>query len=142
MWAQQGVDVEGQTDILTMGLPYICPYNVNSIMNPILVACLGLGYFFNMYRGRPLVREGGVVIMRHPTRPEFHPGHHPSYIDFYEQVLTQTTDPIADAQGVRGVVRHRPVVRPPLPDRPRLPRRAPLLHVVLVRARARSTWAG
>ena len=77
-----------------MGLPYICPYNVNSIMNPILVACLGLGYFFNMYRGRPLVREGGVVIMRHPTRPEFHPGHHPSYIDFYEQVLTQTVDPV------------------------------------------------
>jgi hypothetical protein len=90
VWAQQGVDVEGQTDILTMGLPYICPYNVNSIMNPILVACLGLGYFFNMYRGKPLVREGGVVIMKHPTRPEFHPGHHPSYIDFYEQVLTQT----------------------------------------------------
>ena len=94
VWAQQGVDVEGQTDILTMGLPYICPYNVNSIMNPILVACLGLGYFFNMYRGKPLVREGGVVIMRHPTRPEFHPGHHPSYIDFYEQVLTQTIDPV------------------------------------------------
>ena len=94
VWAQQGVDVEGQTDILTMGLPYICPYNVNSIMNPILVACLGLGYFFNMYRGKPLVREGGVVIMRHPTRPEFHPGHHPSYIDFYEQVLTQTLDPV------------------------------------------------
>ena len=85
--------MEGQTDILTMGLPFICPYNVNSIMNPILVACLGLGYFFNMYRGKPLVREGGVVIMRHPTRPEFHPGHHPSYIDFYEQVLTQTIDP-------------------------------------------------
>ena len=93
VWAQQGVDVEGQTDILTMGLPYICPYNVNSIMNPILVACLGLGYFFNMYRGKPLVREGGVVIMKHPTRPEFHPGHHPSYIDFYEQVLTQTWIP-------------------------------------------------
>ena len=47
-----------------------------------------------MYRGKPLVREGGVVIMRHPTRPEFHPGHHPSYIDFYEQVLTQTVDPV------------------------------------------------
>ena len=38
---QQLVAVEGQTDILTMGLPYICPYNVNSIMNPILVMCLG-----------------------------------------------------------------------------------------------------
>src|ERR1700733_4181823 len=46
---QQLVAGEGQTDILALGLPYICPYNVNSIMNPILVACLGLGYFFNMY---------------------------------------------------------------------------------------------
>jgi hypothetical protein len=94
VWKQQGVEVQGQTDILTLGLPYICPYNVNSIMNPILVACLGLGYFFNLYRGQPLVREGGVLILRHPTRPEFHPGHHPSYIDFYEQVLTQTVDPV------------------------------------------------
>ncbi len=93
VWDQQGVAVEGQTDVLTMGLPYICPYNVNSIMNPILVACLGLGYFFNLYRGRPLVRPGGVLIMHHPTPVAFHPAHHPSYIDFYEQVLTQTTDP-------------------------------------------------
>jgi hypothetical protein len=94
VWAQQGVAVEGQSDVLTMGLPYICPYNVNSIMNPILVACLGLGYFFNMYRGKPLVREGGVLIMHHPTPWEFHPGHHPSYIDFFEQVLSETTDPL------------------------------------------------
>jgi hypothetical protein len=58
------------------------------------VACLGLGYFFNLYRGKPVVREGGVAILFHPTRPEFHPGHHPSYIDFFEQVLTETTDPV------------------------------------------------
>ncbi len=90
---QHIVPVEGQTDVLTMGLPYICPYNVNSIMNPILVMCLGLGYFFNMYRGKPLVKEGGVLIMTHPTPWEFHPVHHPSYIDFFEQVLSQTTDP-------------------------------------------------
>ena len=91
---QHIVPVEGQTDVLTMGLPYICPYNVNSIMNPILVMCLGLGYFFNMYRGKPLVREGGVLIMTHPTPWEFHPVHHPSYIDFFEQVLADTTDPV------------------------------------------------
>jgi hypothetical protein len=92
VFRQQIVPVEGQTDILTMGLPYICPYNVNSIMNPILVACLGLGYFFNLYRGRPLVREGGVIIMSHPTPWAFNPVHHPSYIDFFEQVLSETTD--------------------------------------------------
>ncbi|CAN5831331.1 hypothetical protein BH24ACT2_BH24ACT2_15210 [soil metagenome] len=91
---QQLVRVEGQADILTMGLPYISPYNVNSVMNPILVMCLGLGYFFNLYRGRPLVREGGVLIMSHPTRWEFHPVHHPSYIDFFEELLAETTDPL------------------------------------------------
>jgi hypothetical protein len=94
VYAQQLVVVDGQTDILTMGLPYICPYNVNSIMNPILVACLGLGYFFNLYRGKPLVREGGVLILSHPTPWAFHPGHHPSYIDFFEEILSETTDPI------------------------------------------------
>ncbi len=91
---QQVVHVEGQADILTIGLPYICAYNVNSVMNPILVMCTGLGYFFNLYRQRPLVREGGVLIISHPTPWEFHPVHHPSYIDFFEEVLAETTDPL------------------------------------------------
>ena len=94
VYRQQLVQVEGQTDILTLGIPYICPYNVNSVMNPILVMCTGLGYYFNFYRGKPLVREGGVVIMTHPTPWEFNPVHHPSYIDFFEQVLADTTDPV------------------------------------------------
>jgi len=94
VYRQHLVEVEGQTDILTMGIPFISPYNPEGIMNPILVTCTGLGYFFNMYRGKPLVREGGVVIMTHPTPWEFHPVHHPSYIDFFEQVLAETTDPV------------------------------------------------
>ena len=93
VYRQHLVPVEGQTDIVTMGLPYLSPYNVNSIMNPILVAVQGLGYFFNLYRGRPVVRRGGVLIMSHPTTWEFNPVHHPSYIDFFEQVLAETTDP-------------------------------------------------
>ena len=32
--------------------------------------------------------------MSHPTPWEFHPVHHPSYIDFFEQVLADTTDPL------------------------------------------------
>ena len=92
---QQAVKVTGQSDIVTFGLPHIGPYNVNSIMNPVLVMCLGLGYFFNLYQGKPLVREGGVIIMTHPVEREFHPVHHPSYIDFYEEVLAETTDPAA-----------------------------------------------
>ncbi len=90
---QQLVEVHGQTDILTLGIPYVCPYNPDGIMNPVLVMCMGLGYLFNMYRNKPLVREGGVIIMTHPTYREFHPVHHPSYIDFFEQVLADTTDP-------------------------------------------------
>lgn len=92
--AQHIVPVEGQTDILTMGIPFISPYNPEGIMNPILVMCMGLGYLFNMYRNKPLVREGGVVIMTHPTYREFNPVHHPSYIDFFDEVLADTTDPV------------------------------------------------
>jgi hypothetical protein len=90
---QQVVHVEGQADILTCGIPYIGPYNVNSVMNPILVTCMSLGYFFNLYRNAPLVREGGVMIVAHPTEREFHPVHHPSYIDFFDVVLAHSTDP-------------------------------------------------
>jgi hypothetical protein len=91
--AQLAVHVEGQADVMTAGLPYVGPYNVNSTMNPVLVMCLGLGYFFNLYQGKPLVRPGGVLIFTHPVPREFHPVHHPSYIDFYEEALAETTDP-------------------------------------------------
>lgn len=91
---QMTVEVDGQTDIVTMGLPYLGPYNVNAILNPVLVVCLGLGYLFNLYRGRPVVRQGGVVIMTHPCRYEFDSVQHPSYVDFYDEVLADTTDPV------------------------------------------------
>jgi Lactate racemase N-terminal domain len=90
---QQLVTVEGQSDVMVVGLPYLGPYNVNSIMNPILVHCLGLGYMFNMYRNKPVVRPGGAMILFHPVPREFHQVHHPSYVDFYEEVLAETTDP-------------------------------------------------
>ena len=63
-------------------------------MNPVLVMCMGLGYFFNLYKGVPLAREGGVMIFTHPVTPEFNPVHHPSYVDFYEEVLSDTRDPM------------------------------------------------
>jgi hypothetical protein len=90
---QQLVEVRGQSDIVVFGLPYLSPYNVNSIMNPLLVHCLGLGYLFNLYRNKPIVKAGGVAILFHPVPWEFHQIHHPSYIDFFEEVLRETTDP-------------------------------------------------
>ena len=56
-WRQYCVPVQGQADILVSGIPYLCPYNANSIMNPLLVHCTALGYFYNMYRGKPLLRN-------------------------------------------------------------------------------------
>ena len=35
-----------------------------------------------------------MAILSHPTPWAFHPVHHPSYIDFFEEVLADTTDPI------------------------------------------------
>jgi hypothetical protein len=55
---------------------------------------LGLGYFFNLYKNKPIVRQGGVAIFYHPVPNEFHPVHHPSYIDFFEEILTESTDPV------------------------------------------------
>ncbi|MDG9702550.1 lactate racemase domain-containing protein [Streptomyces sp. DH37] len=90
---QQVTPVRGQSDIGVFGVPYVGPYNVNSIMNPVLAMCMALGYLFNFYLNKPIVRQGGVGIFIHPLTPDFHPVHHPSYIDFYEEVLTETTDP-------------------------------------------------
>jgi lactate racemase len=92
---QQLTEVDGQADVMVVGLPYISPYNVNSILNPILVQCLGLGYFFNLYVGKPVVRQGGAMILFHPVPWEFHQVHHPSYVDFFDEILSETTDPAA-----------------------------------------------
>ena len=94
VFQQYSVPVKGQSDVLILGVPFICPYNVNSIMNPILVQCTGLGYLFNMYRNKPLVKPGGTVILCHPLRDEFHPEHHPSYVEFFHRCLAETTDAI------------------------------------------------
>jgi hypothetical protein len=93
VFRQQAVEVQGQSDVLIMGVPYLGPYNVGAPMNPILATCMGLGYFFNSYRGKPLVRKGGAVILYHPVPYEFSQLHHPSYVDFFEEVLAESTDP-------------------------------------------------
>ena len=32
---------------------------------------MALGYFYNMYRGKPLLKKGGVMILTHPCYDEF-----------------------------------------------------------------------
>lgn len=89
----QEIEVPEPCDILLLGLPSIGPYNVDSILNPILVQCLSTGYFFNFYRNQPLVRRGGVMIIDHPLEYSFNLLHHPSYYDFFEHLLPLTRDP-------------------------------------------------
>ncbi|MHC4392614.1 MAG: NPN-dependent hydroxyacid isomerase, LarAH14/15/16 family, partial [Planctomycetota bacterium] len=89
---QYAVPVEGQSDVLIAGVPYLCPYNVNSIMNPLLVHCSALGYLFNLFRGKPLVKKDGVLIVCHPLYDEFHPEHHAPYVEFFHRLLPETRD--------------------------------------------------
>ena len=90
---QQAVKVKGPSDVVVMGLPYLCPYNVNSVMNPILQWVTTVGYGFNLYRGQPLVRKGGVLVFTHPLYNRWNREHHPSYVEFFDRVLAQTRDP-------------------------------------------------
>jgi len=83
-----------QCDVLIGGIPDMSPYNVNSVLNPVLFVCLVHGYFFNLYKGKPLIKKGGVLILAHPLEEEFSKLNHPSYIDFYENVLAKTLDAV------------------------------------------------
>jgi hypothetical protein len=94
-YAQYCVPLEGQSDVAIFGVPFISPYNVNSILNPLLVQVMALGYFFNMYRGMPVVKKDGVMILTHPLYDEFDPRHHPSYIEFFRRILPETRDSMA-----------------------------------------------
>ncbi|MEO1175254.1 MAG: transcriptional regulator, partial [Myxococcota bacterium] len=89
---QYSVPVKGQCDVWITGVPYISPYNVNAVLNPLLVQVMALGYFFNLHRGTPLLREGGTIILTHPCHDDFDPDHHPSYIEFFNRLLPETRD--------------------------------------------------
>ena len=113
---QQLVEVQGQSDVLIMGMPYLGPYNVNSILNPILVHCLGLGYLFNMYRNKPLVKQGGVIDPVPPGAVGVPPDPPPELHRLLRGGPRRDHRPEDDRVEVRGAVRDRPVVHAPVPD--------------------------
>src|SRR5207247_9505867 len=82
--------VARQCYIMITGISDISPYNVYSILNPLLVQVMGLGYHFNFYRNKPLLKKGGVLIVHHPCYDEFDHKFHPSYIEFFNRLLTET----------------------------------------------------
>jgi hypothetical protein len=92
--AQYMVPIRGQSDVLVVGVPYISPYNVNAFLNPLLVQVMAHGYLFNMYRGAPILRKGGTMIVMHPCSDTFDKEQHASYIEFVHDVLPQTRDAV------------------------------------------------
>ena len=107
-YAQYCVPVEGQSDVVVFGIPFISPYNVNSILNPLLVQTLALGYFHNMYRNMPVVKKNGVMILTHPLYDEFDPLHHPSYIEFFHRILPETRDSFELQRNYEAEFAHNP----------------------------------
>jgi hypothetical protein len=89
---QYCVPITGQADILITGIPYISPYNVNSFLNPLLVQVMANGYLFNLYRGAPMVKKGGTMIVLHPCTDLFDNEHHAPYIEFVHRLLPETRD--------------------------------------------------
>lgn len=93
LYKQQLIRIEGQSDVYVVPLPYMMPYSINSIMNPILVYAMGLGYMFNFYKGKPVVRKGGTIIFLHPMEHKFDRVHHPSYVGLWEK-MNENNDPV------------------------------------------------
>jgi nickel-dependent lactate racemase len=92
--AQYLVPFDGQVDVLVSGIPYISPYNVHAFLNPLLVQVMAQGYLFNFYKGQPLVRKGGTMIVFHPCTDDFDREQHTPYIEFVHDVLPQTRNAV------------------------------------------------
>jgi nickel-dependent lactate racemase len=101
-FAQYMVPVNGQADILVSGIPHISPYNVNAFLNPLLVQVMAQGYLFNFYRGVPLVKKGGTLIVFHPCTDQFDKEQHAPYVEFVHDVLAQTRDAMVMHQKFEG----------------------------------------
>ena len=141
-YQQYCVPVEGQSDVALFGVPFVCPYNVNAPMNPLLVRCLTLGYFFNMYRGAPILKKGGRL---HPHSPAVQRVQ-PLAPRCLSRVLPSLPDGDAGlgdtAAQVRGGIRARSAVPRYVQARLRLSRRPSVLHVVLGGERGGSLRTG
>ncbi len=85
---QLTVPVDKQYDVIVLGVTNFTPYNKGSVMNPLLLHTSVLGYYYNNYSGKPPLKKDGIIIVSNPAYEKFDHKQHPSYIDFYEEVLT------------------------------------------------------
>ena len=90
---QQQVSVPSQADVAVIGVPSLGPYSVDAPTNPVVAAWSGLAATLGSHTGTSVVRDGGAVILFHPLSSDFSPLYHPSYVDFFAETLSVTTDP-------------------------------------------------
>ncbi len=93
VFEQQAVEVPGQADVLVVGSAPFGPYHGSGPADPVLAAHGALAGVFGGYRGVPVVRENGAMIVYHPMAARFSQLHQPSYVDFYEEVLAESNEP-------------------------------------------------
>jgi hypothetical protein len=93
LFRQQNVKVQEPVDILVFGVPNLSPYSAQSVLNPILLRSLTMGYLSGLFRGQPLVKEGGVVVACNPGMEKFNLRHHGAYKDFWDNDLEDHYDP-------------------------------------------------
>jgi hypothetical protein len=106
--SQMVTDVEGQTDVLLLGMPDGDGYSRLSVFNPIHCRNKALSGLFNAYHDNPLVRQGGILIVANPFEPKFSMLNHPSYHALYHEVLPSMQDPVEVWDTYSEEFAHRP----------------------------------
>jgi lactate racemase len=101
-------EVEGQTDVLLIGMSDGDSYSRLSVFNPIHCRNKALSALFNAYHDNPLVRRGGIFIVANPFEPKFSLLNHPSYYSLYNEVLPSTKDPLEVWDTYSEEYAHRP----------------------------------
>ena len=76
------VPVKGQADILVTRHPVHQPVQRELVPEPAARAGDGARLPFNLYKGAPLVKKGGTMIITHPCTDQFDKEHHAPYIEF------------------------------------------------------------
>ena len=91
---QMVVDVQGQSDIVINGVAnWTECYSKFSTVNPILAANHAMAYGIWQFQNMPVVREGGIAILAHPLQATFDDRRFRPYVEFFEKLLPQSTDP-------------------------------------------------
>lgn len=71
VWEQVGVPVQGQADVLIVPVGTPSGIGLGEGTDPLTAQGLGAGEFFCRFRGHPLLRPSGTLILLHPLSDRF-----------------------------------------------------------------------